>query len=584
MSGTREQGERRLAAQLRLRLPAGTGDFSQQAALLLATLVVVNGSNYVFHVACSRLLGPSDYGALAALLAVFLVLSVPFGVMQTVIAKRTAALRAEGNADELQALHAGALKTLVPIAVAAGLVVLVVGAPLLAVMLHLDLASAALLAPYVTLSLLASVALGVLQGELRFRPIAGLLVASVALRLVVGVGLVAAGAGLFGALLGSALAPLAIVLPGFRLLGISRTSWRATRRTLRYVRGGLAATAAALTTFWLLAEVDIALARHFLDDDESGFYSSAGLLARVLLFLPGAVVIVAFPRFVAARERGEGHTRWLGLSLAAATALVALPLPLIVALREPLVALAFGDEFDAAAKLVPVLALAMALLGVVGVLVYFHIAMGTRVHVIVLAGVVLETLLILLYHETPEQIAVVVLAVAALVAASTLVTAVSAARYRPAFEHRGADVAEPALFGSPTVELSVVLPCRNAGGELGRVLETVLREAATVESTEVIVVSDGSTDDTVAIGSAFADQGVRVIHYDAHEGKGNALRVGLNETQGRRPFGRSLHSWSSTNPTSSSGRNGIRSRTCTTRRSGGSSARPTNYSAACSSV
>ena len=90
----------------------------------------------------------------------------------------------------------GALKTLVPISILAGTVVLVVGGPLLALLLHVSLASAALLAPYVSLSILASVALGVLQGQLRFRALAALMVGSVALRLFVGVGLVWAGFGL----------------------------------------------------------------------------------------------------------------------------------------------------------------------------------------------------------------------------------------------------------------------------------------------------------------------------------------------------------------------------------------------------
>ena len=182
--------------RLRPRLPTRTRDFSQQAGLLLATLVVVNASNYLFHVVISRLLGPSDYGALAALLAVFLVLSVPFGVLQTVIAKQAAALRVSGDAAGVVEMGQGALKTLVPISILAGTMVLVVGGPLLALLLHVSLASAALLAPYVSLSILASVALGVLQGQLRFRALAALMVGSVALRLFVGVGLVWAGFGL----------------------------------------------------------------------------------------------------------------------------------------------------------------------------------------------------------------------------------------------------------------------------------------------------------------------------------------------------------------------------------------------------
>ena len=39
---------------------------------LLTALTLLNASNYIFHVAISRLLGPSLYGGVAALLAVML--------------------------------------------------------------------------------------------------------------------------------------------------------------------------------------------------------------------------------------------------------------------------------------------------------------------------------------------------------------------------------------------------------------------------------------------------------------------------------------------------------------------------------
>ena len=80
---------------------AGLQTFWRQTALLLVVLACVNGSNYLFHVVISRMLGPAEYGALAALLAVILVLSVPFGVIQTAIADKTATLRSTGREGDV---------------------------------------------------------------------------------------------------------------------------------------------------------------------------------------------------------------------------------------------------------------------------------------------------------------------------------------------------------------------------------------------------------------------------------------------------------------------------------------------------
>src|SRR3954454_10066408 len=98
-------------------LPTAIRSFWRQTALLLFVLAFVNGSNYLFHVVISRMLGPSDYGALAALLAVVLVLSVPFSVVQTAVAEKTAVFHSSGRVGAVSQLAASALKTTAPFAI-----------------------------------------------------------------------------------------------------------------------------------------------------------------------------------------------------------------------------------------------------------------------------------------------------------------------------------------------------------------------------------------------------------------------------------------------------------------------------------
>ena len=500
--------------------------FWRQAGLLVLALGVLNGSNYVFHVVVSRLLGPSSYGALASLLAVILVLSVPFTVLQTVIAQRTAALPAGTGAADAFGLAAGALKGLTPVALFAGALV-VLAAPGFAVFLHCGLLSAVLLAPYVALSVFASVPQGVLQGQLRFGALGAVLVGGVVLRLGLGIGSVAAGAGVAGAVLATAVAPVVPLVAGLLLLRPSRAAWRRTRRSLATLRGDFAPAFLSLTGFWLLAEVDIALARHYLPHEAAGLYSSAGLLARALLFLPAAVSLVAFPRFVASREESAGEERWLRLSLLAVAALCMAALPILVLLRHYLVEVAFGARYQPAEQLLPILAPAMALFAVVGLLVYFHIAMRTRAHVLLFAAAAVETILIALFHGSARELAWSVLAVAAVTAGAEYAAAISVCRWKPPAQTEPYEPVAP-----PTVELSVVLPCHNVGVHLARMLASLEREISAVESYELIVVSDGSTDDTVAVARSYGSPVVRVLEYESRGGKGTALRLGLRHARG----------------------------------------------------
>jgi glycosyltransferase involved in cell wall biosynthesis/O-antigen/teichoic acid export membrane protein len=513
----------------------GIDGFLRETGMLVLALGLLNGSNYLFHVVVSRQLGPSDYGALAALLAILLVLSVPLGVLQTLIAQRAAALRAQGNEEDVTELAASTTRGVLPLVLAAGVATLLLAAPLLALFLDVSFASASLLAPVVVLGTLCAIPLGVLQGTMRFGAFAVVVLSGVVVRLVSGIGFVEAGLGVPGAMLAGSLAAAVSLVVGFSLVGLRGGVLTKVRGSLEGLRGGFRVALFALVAFWLLAQVDIVLARHFLDPEEAGFYSSAGLLARALPFMAAAVAFVAFPRFVTARERGEDALHWLRTSLVAVAVLVVAAFVILVPLRNVIVELTFGERYGPAASLLPLLCVGMGALALVGLLTYFHIAMGSRAHVIPIAGLVLEVALILLFHDSAEQIAAIVAAVAVAVALAQYAAARSLLRWRPPLEQllaaRGG--APPPLEAEPTVELSVVMPCHNEASGLRHTLEGLVHELEPAGSYEVIVVSDGSTDDSVAIAEEFAGAHVRVLHYPRPGGKGHALQVGLTEARGR---------------------------------------------------
>ncbi|MGH3065103.1 MAG: glycosyltransferase, partial [Gaiellaceae bacterium] len=520
---------RRAAIASALASPAVRA-FVRQSLLLLLVFGLLNASNYAFHVVVSRLLGPSEYGALAALLAVTLVLSVPFAVLQTALANQTATLRARGREHEVAGLAADALKTVLPFAWLVGVVVLVVGTPLLSVFLHIGIAPAMLLAPYAVASVPLSVAYGVLQGQLRFKALATLIMVGVALRFVLGVTLVGAGLGVSGALLGTVLATALTVPLAVYVIRVDRVAWRGARRILHALRADVGTALWGLTSFWVLAEVDVALARHYLSADAAGFYSSAGLMARAPLFIAAAVGVVAFPRFVAGRTNEASLHRWLRVSVASTAGIGALCVGGLVLLRDPLISIAFGRSFLPGADLLPLLVTAMACLAVVSVLVYFHIAVGSRAYVISIGGAAVEIVLIALFHDSGQEIAAVALAVGFSVALLQYQAASSICRWRPPLRALASDT--PALWKPASLELSVVLPCHNAAPGLRAVLERLLERVQEVGSYEIIVVSDGSTDETVEIAESLPSSAVRIIDYPTREGKGHALQVGLADARG----------------------------------------------------
>jgi glycosyltransferase involved in cell wall biosynthesis len=84
--------------------------------------------------------------------------------------------------------------------------------------------------------------------------------------------------------------------------------------------------------------------------------------------------------------------------------------------------------------------------------------------------------------------------------------------------------------------LSIVVPAYNEAARLGRSLQEILRYLNdTREPSEVIVVDDGSTDETAEVARReLQDSGhvsTRVVRYEENRGKGYAVRLGLLEAQ-----------------------------------------------------
>ena len=83
--------------------------------------------------------------------------------------------------------------------------------------------------------------------------------------------------------------------------------------------------------------------------------------------------------------------------------------------------------------------------------------------------------------------------------------------------------------------LSIIVPAYNEEHRIEPTLDSLGSFAATrADTTEVIVVDDGSTDDTVAVVNASRCPNLAVITTDRNRGKGHAVRVGMLAASGER--------------------------------------------------
>jgi hypothetical protein len=286
----------------------------------------------------------------------------------------------------------------------------------------------------------------------------------------------------------------------------------------------------AATAVGVLWQADVLVAAALLRPGEAGPYVWAALLGRVVaLGVGGATLWALRARFESGSAQPHQilHRAVAGVAIALAAAVVALGFlgpATISALSGP----------AAGPGIVWALAAAGAFVTLALPLAAFHAEVGSRAHRLTLACAGAE-LVLLGAHHSALQVALVTMLITGGAVLLLYHAAAAIARWTPPLhrlsphlESRSAEVWTTANG----IELSIVVPCHNAGPALLGLLEELERHLGTDISHEVIVVSDGSTDDTVQIAQAFRSPAVRVLHYPTRAGKGHALRVGLGHSRG----------------------------------------------------
>lgn len=85
------------------------------------------------------------------------------------------------------------------------------------------------------------------------------------------------------------------------------------------------------------------------------------------------------------------------------------------------------------------------------------------------------------------------------------------------------------------MDLSIVIPAYNESLRLGPTLRRVVDYARQKGvAYEVLVVDDGSADDTSEVARTFEPEGVRVLRQEVNRGKGAVIKVGVLASRGRR--------------------------------------------------
>ncbi len=304
-------------SERRPRLPAWlTG-----SGIIAIGMGVMNVGTYGFTLLAARVLGPQEYGALAALMGLMLVTAVVQLGLQATAARRVSThphRLAETERDVLRASWKAASALVAIALVASPLVVglLKPGGPMGGYAAALLLATSCL-----PLTLLGAQA-GLLQGERRWYPLAAVYVSVGMGRVVFGLGGMVWREDVTGAMVGVTVGNVVPVVIGWLALR-SRVLAPAVEEPegveeepASGVLAEVAHNSHALLAFFALTNTDVILARILFSPHDSGLYAGGLILAKAVLFLPQFVAIIAFPTMTDPEVRRRMELSALGVVLA----------------------------------------------------------------------------------------------------------------------------------------------------------------------------------------------------------------------------------------------------------------------------
>jgi len=366
--------------------------------LLLISGVVGNAANYLFAVMAGRILGPANYGALTALLALTVVVGLPVTALQVTLARDVAFGDSHGQTAESNALLRAAARR-------AGLATIVLAAVSLLLMVPIAWGlniNPVWLVGVTALVFLPLILTAVFVGEIQARQRYGQLaivtgLPSVARLFAFGAAVLVGGT-LAGALWASVVGSL---------LGLALPAWWA-RDAFRRVQSvpislhrfvsGLWPVVVGMVGITALTNVDLLMVKGRLPAIDAGLYGAASVLGKVAFFIPTAIVAVLFPRVAMRRAEGHETSDILGRALIVTLAFCIALFGLYAVAGEQIVALAFGAKFEASVPLLVPLGVGMTCFSVANVLVSYHLSCGRRQYATVLAisaGVQIVALLLI---------------------------------------------------------------------------------------------------------------------------------------------------------------------------------------------
>ena len=392
----------------------------KEGGILLFATVLGGFLNYLFNIFIGRMLTPSEYSVVVSLFSVFVIISVPIGTIQTVVAKYTASFNVKGDIVNIKNLILSVSNRLL-IGSLLFFLIIVIFSRVIADFLHI---SSILPVIFMGTILLPASILpanrGVLQGLQKFFDYSINGIVEVSCKLLFGILLVSLGLGVSGAV-------FSLTLAGLIALGISLIQLKdiySTKTLSSELSSGIKFyeiykyslnVILNVLCFTVLTNITMVLVKHYFESNVAGYYAGAEIISKIILFVSGIIPILLFPKTASLYAQNIDSRRILIKSLVI-TALAGICfIGFCYFLNELIIRLFFGSKYIEGSSLLAPLSIVMTFYTLFNIMATYQLSVH-KFDFLYSAVIItlLQILLIIIFHKTLFSIIIVLLGMSAM--------------------------------------------------------------------------------------------------------------------------------------------------------------------------
>lgn len=384
----------------------------KHGTIMLIATVLSGIFNYGFQIAMVRMLGPENYGILFSLTALFMIISLPTGTIQTIITKYVSIFKAHGEFSKISYLLVRTFKKLSKILLVF-LFVFFLLSRLIAVFLNIPmLMPLIIVGPILFICLLFPINFGALQGLERFTELGLIQVMGAFVRIVFGVLLVYLGLAVTGALLGG-------LLSSFFILGVTFYLLRDILAIRPYNKDiGKAKmykyfipVSIAYTFYGISTYIDAVIVKHYFNALDAGYYSTVSMIGKAFLFPSMAFSGAMFPKVSSQHERGKKTIHLLFKTLIYSGLVCVVGIIICLTLSKPIIYILMrkaditANALNIIIPLLKFVGFAITPYGLACIVINYYLARHWNSFLpFLIVGVILQIVLLVLFHNTLIQI------------------------------------------------------------------------------------------------------------------------------------------------------------------------------------